>query len=62
VSLVDAIAAGQVVARGRELRRQLELTRSELKAGRLASANTLLERSIRQLDAALEDAKRAGVV
>jgi hypothetical protein len=62
VSLFDAIAAGQVVAKGRELRRQLELTRTELKAGRLASANTLLERSIRQLDAALEDAKRAGVV
>jgi hypothetical protein len=62
VSLIDAIAAGAVVAKGRELRRQLELTRTELKAGRLASANTLLDRSIRQLDAALEDAKRAGVV
>lgn len=59
---VEGIIAGQVVARARELRRQLALTRGELRAGRLVSATTLLERAIVQLDKALEDARKAGVV
>jgi len=62
VSVLGSIALGMAAARARELRRQLALARAELKAGRLASTATLLDRSIRELDAGLEDARRAGVV
>lgn len=59
--MIDALALGAIAGRARELRRQLELTRGELRAGRLAAASTLLDRSIRELDAALAEAKRAGL-
>lgn len=53
---------GALAGKARELRAQLVAAQAELKAGRLVGTATLLERAIRQLDDALAEAKRAGVV